>query len=489
MQREYFENLRPNFKPIKVENKEESTFLSSTKRNFTKSSLAAAVITSANKPQSVLNIEQLHQCGRAYINNGIVRTVIDKTVYYTNPERSLFTIEPNDELTTGLDDQEVRKLQEDLKNRADIKELRRKIVRVNKRVELHDNTTKLLTSAFVFGRAGLEIDKQNTEFFKAEPMSLKHLTSLNIKEVTKDSKGKLKSFEYEEELGKSKSISVNNLIPAFNADNNILPNREFSGLSAVWPILEAAHVMEAIIAEDLPEITRIAHSKQGILYAGTSKKSTLRKLREELEAGTWLVHNEENLKPEVFDMSTDPMKMMEIVDALARYTCMSTSLPMFLLFEDTANFATANQVMQTYKAGMLKRHRTWFQGILEKYWYDPMLADHLGIELKDVISADIKIKAIFPDINFETRKEILEGDNIAANLGVLNKVDIAKDIGREDIIPRLELEMQQEQEQEEMLNDAVNRQREESIKGQQIGNKNAQQDGSQPRKQSSFPTE
>ena len=481
---------------VKQFNKVEPEFLSlGTKRNFTKSSLAAATIINSGNPVSVLNRKQLEQCGNAYINNGIVRTVVDKTVYFINGERSSFVIEPNDELTEGLDDAEVRKLQDKLKNDSNIKELRRKLVRVNKRVEFNQECTKLLTSTFVFGRGGLEIDrfgKTNDEDNGSwpvfgEPRGLTHLTSLNIKEVTKDSKDKLKTFEYESDIGKTRTINVNNLIPAFNDDNNIINNTNFSGLSAVWPILEAAHVMEAIIAEDMPEITRIAHSKQGIMYAGTSKKSTLRKLREELEAGTWLVHNEEGLTAEVFDTSIDPMKLMQVVDALARYTCMSASLPMFLLFEDTANFATANQVMQVYKAGMLKRHRTWFQGILEKYWYDPMLADHLNIELKDVISADIKIKAIFPDINFETRKEILEGDQIAANLGVLNKVDIAKDIGREDIIPRLELEMVQEVEEEQLINDSIQRQREESIKGQQIGNKVALQNGEQPRIKSQVP--
>ena len=65
----------------------------------------------------------------------------------------------------------------------------------------------------------------------------------------------------------------------------------------------------------------------------------------------------------------------------------------------------------------------------------------------------------------------MEGDQIAANLGVLNKIDIAKDIGRHEIIPRLQDEMTQEQEQEELINDSIQRQREESIKGQQIANK------------------
>ena len=129
-----------------------------TKRNFRKSSLAAATIGTGN-PVSVLNNKQLIQCGNAYINNGIVRTVIDKTVYFINGERSSFVIEPNDELTVGLDDTEVRKLQDELKDRQDIKELRRKLVRVNKRTEFNDRCAKLLTSTFVFGRNALEIKR------------------------------------------------------------------------------------------------------------------------------------------------------------------------------------------------------------------------------------------------------------------------------------------------------------------------------------------
>lgn len=469
MQRGYYWD-NPEPKIIKKEPDKELLFETfGSKRNFHKTplqSLAAATLN--NQLTTVLNKTQLEQCGNAYINNGIVRTVIDKTVYFINGERSSFVIEPNDELTEGLDDKEIRELRD--KIQTEQIDLRKKLVRINKRCELNDRSQKLLTSSLIFGRGALEIKRLEVEGSK-QPFSLRHLNSMRIKQAKQDSNGNFTGFEYEEDIGKTKTISSENLIAAFHDDNNIKDNSNYSGLSAVWPILEAANTIEAIIAEDMPEAARQLHAKFGIMYAGTSKKSTLRKLREELEASTWLVHNEENLKAEVHDLARDPMELMNVVDAMSRYMCMSASLPMFLLFEDTANFATANQVMQVYKAGMLKRYRTWFQGILEKHWYDPILADHLGIELKDVISADIKIKAIFPDINFETRKEILEGDQIAANLGVLNKVDIAKDIGREDIIPRLEQELETEQEEEELINDSIQRQREESIKGQQIANK------------------
>ena len=116
------------------------------------------------------------------------------------------------------------------------------------------------------------------------------------------------------------------------------------------------------------------------------------------------------------------------------------NLALFLMYEDTANFATANQTMQTYKAGVLKRYRTWLQGILEDYWYDTILADHLGMEVKDVISSPIKVKAIFADINFETRKEVIEGDKILVDMEELNRIDVAKDIDRKDIVARIEQE-------------------------------------------------
>lgn len=473
MQRGYYWDNPDSPKIIKKEPDKELEFFSlPNKRNYRNTPIETKSLAAStpNNLITVLNKNQLLQCGNAYINNGIVRTVIDKTVYFINGERSSFVIEPNDELTEGLDDKETRELRDKIQNSPENLELRRKLVRYNKRTEFNDRCAKLLTSTLIAGRGALEIKTLDVEGSK-QPFSLKHLNSLRIKEAKQDSNGNFTGFEYEEQIGKTRFISSQNMIAAFHDDNNILDNSNYSGLSAVWPILEAANTIEAIISEDMPEAARQLHAKFGIMYAGTSKKSTLRKLREELEASTWLVHNEEGLTAEVHDLARDPMELMNVTESLAKYICMSTSLPMFLLFEDTANFATANQVMQVYKAGMLKRYRTWFQGILEKHWYDPILADHLGIELKDVISADIKIKAIFPDINFETRKEILEGDQIAVNIGTLNKIDVAKDIGREDIIPRLEQEMEAEQEEEQMINDSIQRQREESIKGQQIANK------------------
>jgi len=491
--------------------KQDSTFIAVSKRQQVRTpvtgnkSLAASSIDNL---VSVLKPDQLKQCGLAYINNGIVRTIVDRSVYFINPERTDFVIEPNDELTTGLDDEEIKKIEQQIQDDTltgdngkslNIKELRRKLVRINKRVRLHSALDKLLASTLIFGRGALQIVKfpntineEDGTNIKGEPRALKHLSSLRIKNIIADEQtGQFKGLEYDD--GKPtqtgpKRYTSDQLIVGFNDDYNVLDNSNFSGLSAVWPVLEAANTIDVILAEDMPEVARQGWSKFGFLYAGTSKKSTINRLKEELEAGTFIVHNEQALTADVHDLSLDPMKLINVVVGLAKHMSIGMNLPLFMLFEDTANFATANQVMQVYKTGVLTRYRTWLQGILEDYWYDPILADHLGIDVKDVISAPIRIKAIFQDINFETRLDIITADEKLQNMMVFTNVDTAKDIDRKDIANRLQLEQNE-------INKAVFMQRNQDIAEQVAANKQGKpfqkkvdSSGQQPGKQSKVPS-
>jgi len=497
------------------EKKPDSTFIAVSKRTPLRTEVTgnkSLAASSMDNLVSVLKPDQLKQCGLAYINNGIVRTIVDRTVYFINPERTDFVIEPNEELTIGIDEEEVKKIEEQIKNdtltgengeNLNLKELRRKITRINKRVRLHSQLDKLLASTLIFGRSALEIIKfpdavneEDGSKTSGEPRALRHLSSTRITDIIVDDKtGQFQGLDYSEQKetnAATRTIKADKLIPAFNDDYNVLDNSNFSGLSAVWPILEAANTIDVILAEDMPEVARQGWSKFGFLYAGTSKKSTINKLKEELEAGTFIVHNEQALTADVHDLSLDPMKLIDVINGLSKHMAIGMNLPLFMLFEDTANFATANQVMQVYKTGVLTRYRTWLQGILEDYWYDPILADHLGIELKDVISAPIRIKAVFQDINFETRKEIIEADEKLQNMMVFTNVDTAKDIDRKDVANRLQLEQNE-------IQKAVFMQRNQDIKEQIFKDGNAQQQsaekddegdrgGFQPRKQSKVPS-
>jgi hypothetical protein len=428
-----------------------------------KASLAAASI---NQLQSVLTRDQLLQCANAYTNNGIVRTVIDKSVFFIQGERSGFLIEPNEELTEGATDQEIRKIEESIRNDAEMKRLRRNTLRLNKRVKLHDRVDKLLTSTHIFGRNALEIirlppgetDSGSWNTF-GEPYALRHLNSLRITDVQMDSKsGVFQGFYYDEgnNTGDPRLIKSQNLIPAFYDDNNLYDNTNCSGLSPLWPILSVSQADDVINDEDIPEAVKNLAGALTTIYAGTNNQSKIDQLTEVLSDKRIIVHGLEGMKTESYSMAGNILQLPDVRLANAKYMCMCMSLPLFLLFEDTANFATANQVMQVFKAGWLKRQRTWLQGILEDYWYDTILADHLGIELKDVIGADIKIKAIFPDINFETRKDIVEADKILVDIGTFNAADVAKDIDRKDIVQRIEEEQAAEdQQRQEAINNTL----------------------------------
>jgi hypothetical protein len=226
-------------------------------------------------------------------------------------------------------------------------------------------------------------------------------------------------------------------------DVNIYDNTSYQGMSAIWTIMGIAQANGFINDEDIPEAAKTIWSPYGFVYVGDKSEDTIRKLKEKAEVGTLIYHNSKDLRFDIADTRPDLTKLHETATANMKRMCIDFGFPMFLLFEDTANFATANQVVQAYKAGVMERDRTWLRGILEKYWYDPMLFDHVP-ELKtieDLWKAKIKIKAAFEDITFETRKEVIEADKALLELGVYNVLDVAKDVdARPEIIERLELQ-------------------------------------------------
>ena len=402
-------------------------------------SLSAA---SVNNTRTLLTREQLLDCADIYANNGIVRMAVDKTVWFILGERVRFVIEPNDELIQGMDDEETRETEQRLKSKY--RELHKSLLRIHKRVEFHDRLSKFVNNIEVFGRGFQEIVRfpKTPEWPKfGEPRALRPLTPLRIVDIgvdqsTYDFKGLYYNFGIRGQ--EKKFLSSDKLIAGWYDDNGVFDNTYYSGMSPVWTTLSAGQTIETIMDENAPEFVKAIAEGFGFLYTGTNKKSVATDIKNTLEKSTWLIHNYKDLKPEKIDLARDPNELMDMTKGLSQYVCQCLNLPLFLLFEDTANFATANQVMQTYKQSTIVRYRTWLRGVLEKYWYDPILADYFNVELEDVIAQEIKIKPIFEDLNFETRKEIIEGDQMLFNIGVLDNVDIADDIGRKDIVRKLE---------------------------------------------------
>jgi len=394
--------------------------------------------------KTILTREQLEQCANEYVNNGILARCIDSAVAMINPKYTGFEIVANDERLEGATDQELEKINNQLAS-PKVRKWRQRTLRANKRCHLWSNTNKLLTNALLFGRNVLGIERFPTDTdwpIYGQPLALKPLNSLRITEVKmNEATYAFEGIRYDQGRFKGvRTFKAIDLVPAFHADNNVIDNTNYSGTSAAWRVLSAAQSIDVALDEDLPESLRQVWAKFGIIFSGTSKKAVIKEMKKELEASTWFMHNQPQLKAEVFDLGRNLLELPDTISALAKYICISMSLPLFLLFEETATFATADQVLAVFKKGILETYRTWLQDILEPYWYDPMLADFLGIPVEEVIESDFKIKVTFPELDFSTRNQIINSDKILFDMGVMELPDVADDIGRKDLAARLRKE-------------------------------------------------
>ena len=434
-----------------------------------------AAAAAPNAPTTVLTDDQLKQCGYEYINNPIVRRVTNSLVFFTQSGRTRPIVEANDELLETSTDEQAKELEQQINDDtltvggeeledgttvggqpARIKELKRKLVRLGKRVKFHPQTKKGITSCVVFGRGFLEIVRLpvNAEWPRyGEPIALKHLVSRKVVQCYfNDKTGEFEGIDYNtgKTLSPIKFIPSTNLIPFFMDDNNILENTQGSGLSLVWPILSVSQSDDVINDEDIPEITKNTGGVLTIVEAGTNDDNKLEELKKKIDGKTQSIVGDGVVKNvHSVPLGRDPHELTDVRTANSKYITQGMNVPLFSIFEETATYATANQAGQVYKAGTIKDYRTSLAGTLEDYWFDTIVADHFNVDVRDVISLPIKVRAVFDDINFETRKEIIEGDHILKGDGVFNEIDIAKDIDRKDIIPRLETEMEKKKQKEE----------------------------------------
>ena len=400
--------------------------------------------SSINESKQIYKRKQLLMMADSYHNNGTIRTMVNKRVDYILSNRIGSIIEKND----IIDIENSAKLEQafdEIMTAQETHDFRNRIEFVNKNCQLHDKLTQLCINNFVFGRALGGIDRQkNDDFpFFGEPVHLKVLNTLRIKKVIiNETSGEFEGYHYDFGLPEKNNVPIPaiKLLPMWYNDANIYDNTPYQGMSAIWPILGIAQSNGFISDEDIPEACKTNWAPQDFLFVGDKTEDAIKKLPAKAQNGSRIYHNQEKLRVDKSDMRPDVMKLSETRMANMKVMCIDFGFPMFLLFEDTANFATAQEVMQAYRAGVLERDRTWLRGILEKYWFDPMLADHLRIkDLTKLNKALIKVKAAFEEISFETRKDIIDADVQLVNLGVLTPLDLAKDIdARPEIIERLE---------------------------------------------------
>lgn len=424
---------------------EDNTFFQTTpsrKWNTQKISRRGLAASTESQQRSILTRAQLLQCADAYTNHGILRTCIDKFVDLIHGDRTKFTIELNDDVTEFATEQEIEKMRTILSSQ-EVKDLRQKIIRTNKKVSLHDHSTKWLISCFVFGRSviGIERAAKNEDWpIYGEPLALKNLNSTRIVDVKINPKTYgFEGYYYDFGIqGKNKVLlDSNDLIPIWYDDNNLYDNTMFSGISPIWPLINITQTDITINDEDLPESAKQMWAKTGFVYTGTGKASVTNRFKDQFEAGTILFHNQEKLRSELIDLGRDIRELTGTRKENAMYILQCLNFPLFFMFEDVPNHATAQESLAAFKAGTLKRYRTWIKNSLELYWYDPILSDHLGMPLDQIIDQKYKINATFEDIIFDTFKDKTDAIINLLNAGIIDEEKALKELGYDDVLERL----------------------------------------------------
>lgn len=425
---------------------------------------------------TVLTPTQLKQCAYVWINNGVVRQCVNKLVWHLLGQRTHFVVQPNSELTEFIAKERQRLLVAEILGEENnrVEELRIKLIRVNKRCHLHDHASKLVKNTFLFGRNFQKIlrfpvnkeksDEQSYVWPRfGEPEAIAPMNSLRIQDVkVNDRTLKFEGFLYDYGLTKDrkKLIKPDEMIPLWNDDDDVLDMTYYSGVPLVWSILSVAQSIDTMNDEDVPEYVKGLYAKLGHAYAGGPGKALVTQVRKELEVASILVHGKKDLKIETVDLGGSLMDIMNGREASAKFIAWSTAVPLFIIFEDTANFATANQALQAFKVGTLDRMRTWLQDSLETYWYDPILSDHFDIPIAQVIAARIKIKAIIEDIIYDMHKDIAVTEVSLVQAGIKTPEEALEALGEDELLERRQ---QQQQVKDQMKEEAINEIRAEII--------------------------
>ena len=434
--------------------------------NYGQRGFASASIQNIN---TVLSQAQLKQCAYVWINNGIVRQCINKLCWHLLGERTSFTVDPNDELTEFIAKEKQRQLVAEIlgesKNR--VEELRVKLIRVNKRCHLFDNNLKLVKNTFLFGRNFQRIlrfspnkEKSETQPYAwprfGEPEAIAPMNSLRIQDVKVNERTlKFQGYYYDFGVNKERKqlIPSTEMIPMWNDDDNVLDMTYASGVPLVWSILSVAQAIDTMNDEDVPEYVKGLYAKLGVAYAGGPGKAIVTAFRKQLEVASIVVTGKKDANIQTVDLGGSLMDIMNGREASAKFIAWSTAIPLFIIFEDTANFATANQALQAFKAGTLDRMRRWLQDALETYWYDPILSDHFDIPIEQVIAQRIKIKAIIKDIVYDMRKDQVATEVSLVQAGIKTPEEALEALGEDELLDR---RRQQQDMRDQMKQEAIN---------------------------------
>lgn len=279
-------------------------------------------------------------------------------------------------------------------------------------IDLYEKGQNATNSAFVYGRAVIQIIRKNVSRQELEsdyvtitdsneqnlntdnmPIALKLLNSKRLGKTRVDMRtNKIISIEYldvrklddngqvREATTEERMLKAEDLIIVINPDGNVSTNAQFTGVSRLESIINVSMVKRIIMNQNLKEAAKTHYA--GILVAKFPTETETSTMGAWITnaakaAGRWFAHRL-NVAVQHFKVDTDLDKYSALVDLLDAAIIRAIGLPRSLIgYEQYSNYANLEQVLVAYKSGELDFWRTWVKGWLQKYWLNPLFQELL----------------------------------------------------------------------------------------------------------------
>ena len=308
-----------------------------------------------------------------------------------------------------------------------MQELQTFIDMVDLNCELYEkHLPEVMAQSYVFGRAALSIVRANSTiddpnednamlqkwgFKEGVPVSLRPLDSINLGQVTVDTKSwEPKKIEYLGNLGSSQDrtirgtqveaeeIEIKDLIYFTRDDYNMIPDSYNYGFSRLLDAIPLSENKRRLIKKVFAEVDNNQWAGLNIYeIAGMSEKD-MQAFAQSLKPGRSKVTNQplkvHNITPQ-FDMGGNLAQLKDLTLGLLS----AVKVPSFLMnFEQITNRATTESILIAWQQTVSEAERTWIRNILWKYWYRPLI--EFKFPDKQFLYMRIKILNEFKSIEF-----------------------------------------------------------------------------------------
>jgi hypothetical protein len=417
--------------------------------------------------ENVLDPISLSETADAFFADGLLRRGISDMIDFVLPDRVkvAVTVAKAWEENKGKLDPDVREEFKELEN-SQIAEYHLRISKIMENISFHDRLVKLIANGIVFGRNALFIERvTDTRFPKlGKPTSLALLNPLSIKRAlidnTVEHRYRFDGFKYDFGTTGNTDVTIprTDLIPFFYDDWNIYKNTYYSGLTRIFSLVGLAHTNQLTNTYDMPEAMQNPYMGNNYVYVGSESNILVDQFTNSHQRGT-IYHDKPALHVEAAQASGKILEIAQTRESNYETMCIILGIPLFLILEKAANFATAAISMQVFINGRIKRFATQIGDMIEEYFLLPTLCDMVKVEPEQFQKVYVnRVKAIMPTITLETKTDRI--DNAlklwsAVPPLITDRVTFFKYIGEDQLAELAEPldELEQQMQREDMRTD------------------------------------